>query len=465
VSRKDREESRDSCERRRQRQQRKAAEREQALALAKREEAVQQALYRPKVTAKGRVDRFLEWHTAPQLLRGVQRDDAFLSVEHVTEEFLEVMRVVERTAPKLLEKDYVQALSWACRIPYVFKQPFVRAPVEWEPRGKGRDSIFRSLVEHLLARYRVSHVFWTVFFDRDSTHKYNLLPLVGHVAAGGSLVDYVSGKVPLPAVLPSERPFPEFPVPLTRKMCHDLLTMPSERSLVAAVRRIQVRSAGGSERLLQALLSSHHCQSLDTKDNEAFMQTVIDWLSKNAMLNPAEIAPLLDYIVHRRREDASFSMKSRSVVAMVRAMHAWHDGLAHTRSISRAVFRESGLRPITVSMHRKEKDGQVTPEVWRIRELLSARALADEGRRMNHCVYSYENSVAQGRVSIWSMTMEDGCGTTGNWAQLTIEVLNGTRSIVQARGRFNRIASAREHSVLAKWAQENHLAINLGRWG
>ena len=84
---------------------------------------------------------------------------------------------------------------------------------------------------------------------------------------------------------------------------------------------------------------------------------------------------------------------------------------------------------------------------------------------MSHCVYSYESSCASGRVSIWSMTMEDGQGETGNWSMLTIEVVLQSRQIVQARGRFNRVASAREHGVMARWAQENGLTINLGKWG
>jgi hypothetical protein len=440
--------------------QRRAREAEIRAAQEQRDATVLKALSRPNVEAKGRVDRFLEWHTTPERLRyrNPQARDTLLhglDGSRLTEEFFDVLRVVETKAPKLMEKEYVEALVWACRIPLVLGQPFVRPPAEWEPRGKGRDSLFRSLVSHLLARFTVTPLLWTVFFDRNPGHKFALIPLVGFVAGGGSLVDYVTGK--------TEQKFPEFPVPLTRKMCHELLTMPSE-SFVSAVRRVQVRAAGGNERLLQAILGSRHYQTFGTRDNEEFMQTVIDWLCKNPMLNPAEIGPLLDYIAHRRFEDKTFSMKARGALATIRAMHAWHDGLAVKRSVSKTIFSESGFKPITVSMHRVENKVQVA-ETWRVRELLSAHQLADEGRRMNHCVYSYENTVAAGHVSIWSMTMEDGQGSTGNWSMLTIEVRNANKTIVQARGRFNRVATPREHGVLARWAQENGLSISLGRWG
>ena len=440
---------------------RRAREQQTRAEQEKRQQAILKALYSPNVEAKGRVDRFLEWYTTPgHQRRHGQRDKLFTDLENtrLSDEFFEVLRIVEARAPKLMEPLYLKALSWACKVPLVLKQPFVRQPAEWKPRGKGRDSIFRSLVEHLLARYPITAMLWSVFFD--DTHAFALLPLVGFVADGGSLHDYVAGKANTEG-----RPFPEFPVQLTRKMCHELLSMPSGTSFVAAVRRIQVRAAGGSERLLQALLGSRHFQTLGTKTNEPFMQTVIEWLAKNPMLAPSEIGPLLDYIAHKRGEDATFSMKARSALALLRAMHAWHHGLAHTRSVSKVIFTESGFKSYKTSMTRKDPDGQQVNETWRIEEVLSAKALADEGRRMNHCVYSYERSIASKQTSIWSMTMEDGKGPTGNWAQLTIEVRNANKNIVQARGRFNRVASPREHSVMARWAGENGLSINLGHWG
>jgi len=447
---------------------RRAREQQTRAEQEKRQQAILKALCKPNVEAKGRVDRFLENHTAPHG-RGPHPFDSVLESvprENLTEEFFEVARVVEDQAPKLIDKEYMEALSWACKIPYVTKRPFVRPPAQWEPRGKGRDSLFRSLIEHLLAKFPVTPLLWSVFFDKNGTHKYNLLPLVGHVAGGGSLVDFVSGKVKSPGVLPSERPFPPFPIPLTRKMCHELLAMPSGFSFVAAVRRVQVRAAGGSERLLQAILTSQHFATLGSTVNEPFMQTVIEWLARNPMLDASEVPPLLDYIAHRRYDEAEdFTMKGRSAVALVRAMHAWHDGLTRVKSFSKTIFVESGYQPITLSMHRKDPDGQQVAETWRIREILTGRQLADEGRRQNHCVYSYERSIVSGHTSIWSMTMEDGQGKTGNWAQLTIELRNATRTIVQARGRFNRRATAREHSVMARWAAENKLSINLGQWG
>ena len=43
---------------------------------------------------------------------------------------------------------------------------------------------------------------------------------------------------------------------------------------------------------------------------------------------------------------------------------------------------------------------------------------------------------------------------TGNWAMLTVEVLNGPRSIAQVRGRFNRLATSQERTILMRWCTE-----------
>jgi PcfJ-like protein len=99
--------------------------------------------------------------------------------------------------------------------------------------------------------------------------------------------------------------------------------------------------------------------------------------------------------------------------------------------------------------------------IWRVGEVLSSKDPLAEGRRMGHCVYSYARSIESGQTSIWSMTLENGLGSTGTWAMLTIEVRNELGRVVQARGRFNRLASTAEHQILMRWAGLNGLQVVL----
>lgn len=60
---------------------------------------------------------------------------------------------------------------------------------------------------------------------------------------------------------------------------------------------------------------------------------------------------------------------------------------------------------------------------------------------MNHCVGSYSNNCQKGNISVWSMQVEDAEG--GPYRVMTIAVNNGSRSVSQARGKYNALPSGR----------------------
>jgi hypothetical protein len=127
-----------------------------------------------------------------------------------------------------------------------------------------------------------------------------------------------------------------------------------------------------------------------------------------------------------------------------------------------AAYAPSGFKEATFDLSERSRDGEVKKQIWRIEEVLTGKELAAEGRRMGHCVYSYAWAIERRQTSIWTMTLEDGQGTTGRWAMLTIEVRNESRAVVQARGRFNRAATSAEHRILVRWAGQNGLSVNSG---
>ncbi|HEU4537313.1 MAG TPA: PcfJ domain-containing protein, partial [Polyangiaceae bacterium] len=122
-----------------------------------------------------------------------------------------------------------------------------------------------------------------------------------------------------------------------------------------------------------------------------------------------------------------------------------------------AIFGASGFRPFELERAGRDARGNHVAEAWRVSEILSSRALAEEGRALSHCVYSYASSVERGHASIWSLSL-DGPKV------LTIEVRNQARQIVQVRGKFNRAATARELAIVAQWAGATGLQLDLGRW-
>jgi hypothetical protein len=345
----------------------------------------------------------------------------------------ELLMMIADNAPRLVNVDTVPALK------LLAEAEWVRPLSAWRPAGKSRERVFRSLVEHLLARFVMPPFVWTAFFsDEDAA---TLARVVVHVAAGGSLFEAVKSGL--------------MPVPLTRKMCHELLSGPGER-LLDAVRRVQVRAAGGGSRLLNAWIRTRAGRRLHSREEEQFWQAILAWFSANPTLSPGEISPLVDYIEHRRQEDPSFSINGRSLRALVRAMEQWHRELAEHIATHGRSFPPSGLEPMDIEQPRRNQAGERVTDHWHFREILDTKALADEGRAMNHCVYSYAGRIERGECAIWTLTLED---ETGHWRRLTIEVHLGLRQIGQARGRFNRFPEPRDMIPLQAWAARNDLRV------
>jgi hypothetical protein len=190
-------------------------------------------------------------------------------------------------------------------------------------------------------------------------------------------------------------------------------------------------------------------------EDETFLDTVIAWFSKNSMLDLEQFGPLMDFIWHKRFEDRKFSMKGRSVMAMIRAMEDWHQDLAKRKITQGKEYKSSGLKPGHYEFNHRESSGNYALYCYDIIEILNSKELHAEGKAHKHCVLSYSGSIEQGYCSIWSMKLN------GERA-ITIEVRS--KNIVQARGSCNRQASTEEFRILQRWANENGIGIQLSRW-
>lgn len=349
---------------------------------------------------------------------------------------LEVCVEASKKAPRLFESgEYREAVER-------MKGPYQREPRTWEPRGKGRETLFRSLAEHLYAKYPMAPFVWSVFFERETNLRDRLIALVESLAAGNSFIEEVKTG--------------GLPIPLTRKMCHEVLQSSSDVKFLEAVRRVQVRTSGGDDRLWKAWIRTNPGRSLLSEKDEAFWATALHWLAQNPMLDRTQVGPMADYIQFRRNEDPEFSMKGRSAPALYEAMQFWHGDLQRAKASAGQIFMPSGFRGFELDNTRQTSKGLLV-EIWRISEILSGKALAAEGRSNRHCVYSYARSIENQTTSIWSMTREDN---TGNWHAVTIEVRNTSRSIVQVRGICNRPATGPEANVLSQWAESNQLKVS-----
>src|SRR5262249_52864067 len=210
----------------------------------------------------------------------------------------ELLEVVQARAPRLVTDDARRAFKVMAQLEWA------RPPADWQPSGKGADTLFRSLAEHLFPRFRMPPVLWTAFSE-PTAGALRLGRVVAHVAAGGSFFDTVRSGL--------------MPVPLTRRMCHEVLTRPGERTFLGAIRRAQGRAAGGSLGFCRAWVRTNPGRHLHERAREEFWAAVIAWFCRNPV-DHAELGPLVDYVAHRVEEDGAFSMKGRTLPALERGM-------------------------------------------------------------------------------------------------------------------------------------------------
>jgi hypothetical protein len=96
-----------------------------------------------------------------------------------------------------------------------------------------------------------------------------------------------------------------------------------------------------------------------------------------------------------------------------------------------------------------------------LHQIKTGAELAEEGRRMQHCVAAYKEQCMQGWSSIWSLSRE--CPSGRVESRLTIE-LACNRSIVQCRGVRNRSADAEEIAVVKRWAADQGISWDGWAW-
>lgn len=327
---------------------------------------------------------------------------------------------------------------------------WIRPLETWKPKTHNVRRQFASLAFHLLANYSVPAYFDSAWFVSDSEQA---------VKQQGWYCSIGNGVSPRKL---------DLPLRLTRRMAHHFLRAPSNYSIDAALRYGQVMGLGGSPRLVAAVLSSRIGTSFENND---FWVTVIRWLIAHPAVENRHIGPLIDYVHFRRFGDdvestdadgptqsptatAVFEIRGRTASALLRQMHEWHGDLRKSPDAPHLEWLPSGIMPLDWT---ESVDAEGKQRRWTTVELLSRKALFDEGMAMRHCVASYVSFCVGGGTSIWSLGVEVDGGSRKR--RLTIELSVNSRVVCQVRGKANRLPNEREMTLVRRWAAEAGLTL------
>lgn len=363
------------------------------------------------------------------------------------EAFRDLMLHLEEHAVRLLEAQ----TQWGSN-PFLFgllslasqRSHWVRPLAEWRPTSRNDLKQFSQLARYLLARYEVPAYLDAVLLDGYSDSVRG--SWFRHIGQGGSL-----------------RTVPGLTVPLTKRMAHHALQAPDACKVIQALRWGQVIALGGTPRLAYAVNGTELGRSMESEVQEAWRQSVLQWLVNQRMLDPSQVGPIVAYVLRRRRRERRFSMQGRTSQSVLRLIQEWEEAeqarereWARQRNTDRLRYYYRELPATGFAPGIWETGRGTQRRIWTIEEIRCNRDLIAEGREMHHCVATYEGSIMQGRSSIWSMKVERPEGVQ---RAVTIEVNPISREVLECLGKCNRAPAPEELRILERWVQENGLKL------
>jgi len=242
---------------------------------------------------------------------------------------------------------------------------------------------------------------------------------------------------------------------------------PDSYTIEQGLRWAQMRALHGNRRMVDEVCGTRLGREFVHND---FWVSVLRFFVHNPFLDTLHYGPIIDYVHDQkfeRREvfvgpgvveqqappHPGFTMRGRTPESLLRQVGEWHTQLGREQRFGPAQWKSSGIEGLSVIEGR---DRSLNRRRWTITELLNRDALVDEGRTMRHCVATYARSCASGRSSVWSMQCES---SEGRERVLTIEVRPSTRTVMEARGKFNAAPTPQAMRILNQWTAKAGLGI------
>jgi hypothetical protein len=188
-------------------------------------------------------------------------------------------------------------------------------------------------------------------------------------------------------------------------------------------------------------------------------KTVLDFLNfvernKDYAWDQSELEDICDFVsaeINRMMvtgQDA-ITFTGRTMNSVIELSNRWHG--QQIRNGGTGGYNWEGL-PVANGTY-EEPDS-----VWDITQILSSKRLATEGKKMHHCVGSYEYKCTNGSCGIFNISRM-GKTVFDTESMATVEV-DKDGYVVQARASCNKAISQSTLRILNKWCSENHIKNN-----
>lgn len=347
---------------------------------------------------------------------------------------LDAMIFLEATSDLFDQKNKTPRYIKAVRSLLDYDLYWVRPLSEWVPKSHNPDRQLSSLIRHLFAKYPVPVFMENAWLDKGTgTHREWYI----HMGSGQNI-----------------RTAQNLPFSLTKKSAHCFATAPDDYTIPEALDWGVILAEGGDRRLALTLRGSRFGGDL------AFKANTVRFFLENQMVASEQVHAILDYVHYLKfqigdngkPDQPNFTFTGRTYDSLSKQVERWHRQLGKEKKGGSIQKWEHSK--ISNFEYTEGTEGRESYKRYIIRELTSTDDLVSEGRAMRHCVASYAYQCVNGRCSIWSLSLHD---KTGDWRLLTIEVVRG--QITQMRGPQNRPTTAKERSIVTRWASKEGIGF------
>jgi len=340
-----------------------------------------------------------------------------------------------------------------------YSADWVRQPDSWRPAPVlSPIAQLADLIRHLLACYPMSNVLTSVW-DLGGALRCRERDWFGRVGRGES-----ASKIRLPATL-------------SRRALAVLGDAPSQMDFRGAMRWAQIKTLGGSDRLVAAILETYSGLWFD---QDEFWLPLFEMMAADQRSDVSYVGLLCDYLHYlRRQEQPAVRLRGRSLDSLVATSRK---GWVRLLKVAAGYGLQMDLSELAAPTRRRQVINLLTTEWhcwldlepwsmvskygdsyrdWQLEELCTQRDLALEGKEMHHCVASYGGDCLSGTSSIWSLRVIEFDGRSVRKA--TIEINRRQRRMVQVKACWNEPIDDDAAKVISRWAMANRIdAANLG---
>ncbi|WP_299761395.1 PcfJ domain-containing protein [uncultured Dokdonia sp.] len=301
-----------------------------------------------------------------------------------------------------------------------FGLKMVRPIEKWQRPSFEPEEQLEDLIDHCFAKYPTPVFLISSFYESSLRHQ------LWYVQLG-------SGK--------SVKSLIGLPDKFTSKMMHEFRNTPKGFSVSEAIVHAQALGYGASQQIAIELTRSKLAQ---IEGNIPFWTRVIQFFSVQKQVTHWELYKALEYLEVRIQRDRRFTMKGRTLEALLNQSHAWYIEMQKMRNEANYLsWFPSGIK----EMHKEvEKDGKKV--IYIAKELLTSEELYQEGHDMNHCVADYIDDCYAMDTSIFSLRKQEG-DTIKKLA--TIEINPRTLEVLQAEGNCNTPLSVEATMAFNLW--------------